>query len=48
MIVERLEQARERIGRVLEADDIARAVVYVVSQPSRSTRSWSARPAEDS
>ena len=33
MIVERLEQARERIGRVLEADDIARAVVYVVSQP---------------
>ena len=33
MIVERLEQARERIGKVLEADDIARAVVYVVSQP---------------
>ena len=33
MIVERLEQARERIGKVLEADDIARAVLYVVSQP---------------
>ena len=35
MIVERLEQARERIGKVLEADDIARAVVYVA--PSRGT-----------
>ena len=27
MVVERIEQARERIGKVLEADDIARAVV---------------------
>jgi NADP-dependent 3-hydroxy acid dehydrogenase YdfG len=33
MVVERIEQAREQIGKVLEADDVARAVVYVVSQP---------------
>jgi clavulanate-9-aldehyde reducatase len=33
MVVEGIEKARERIGKVLEADDIARAVVYVVSQP---------------
>ena len=33
MVVERIEQAREKIGKVLEADDIARAVVYVISQP---------------
>jgi NADP-dependent 3-hydroxy acid dehydrogenase YdfG len=33
MVVERIEQERQRIGTVLEADDVARAVVYVVSQP---------------
>lgn len=33
MVVERIEQAREQIGKVLAADDVARAVVYVVSQP---------------
>jgi clavulanate-9-aldehyde reducatase len=29
-----IEQMREQIGRTLEADDIARAIVYAVSQPS--------------
>lgn len=33
MVIERIQQAREQIGKVLEADDVARAVVYVVSQP---------------
>jgi clavulanate-9-aldehyde reducatase len=33
MVVEGIDRARERIGRVLDADDIARAVVFVVSQP---------------
>jgi NADP-dependent 3-hydroxy acid dehydrogenase YdfG len=33
MVVEGIDRARERIGKVLEADDVARAVVYVVSQP---------------
>jgi clavulanate-9-aldehyde reducatase len=33
MVVERLESERERIGTVLESDDISRAIVYVVSQP---------------
>jgi NADP-dependent 3-hydroxy acid dehydrogenase YdfG len=33
MVVEGIDRARERIGKVLVADDIARAVVFVVSQP---------------
>jgi NADP-dependent 3-hydroxy acid dehydrogenase YdfG len=33
MVVDGIEQARERIGKVLAAEDIARAVVYAVSQP---------------
>ncbi len=33
MVVERIEKMREATGKVLEADDIARAIVYVVSQP---------------
>jgi NADP-dependent 3-hydroxy acid dehydrogenase YdfG len=33
MIVERLEKMREATGKVLEAEDIARAVVYAVAQP---------------
>jgi clavulanate-9-aldehyde reducatase len=33
MVVERIEKERQRIGKALEADDVARAVVYVVSQP---------------
>jgi NADP-dependent 3-hydroxy acid dehydrogenase YdfG len=33
MVLERVEQMRERIGQVLEADDIARAVVYACAQP---------------
>ncbi|MGH2954293.1 MAG: SDR family NAD(P)-dependent oxidoreductase [Solirubrobacterales bacterium] len=33
MVVEATEKMREQIGEVLEADDIARAVVYAVSQP---------------
>jgi NADP-dependent 3-hydroxy acid dehydrogenase YdfG len=33
LVVEATERMRERIGTVLEADDIARAIVYVVAQP---------------
>jgi NADP-dependent 3-hydroxy acid dehydrogenase YdfG len=33
MVVERLESERERIGSVLQAEDIARAIAYVVGQP---------------
>ena len=33
MVVERIEQMRERIGDVLHADDIASAVAYVLAQP---------------
>jgi clavulanate-9-aldehyde reducatase len=33
LTVKGIEKMRERIGDVLEADDVARAIVYVVSQP---------------
>ena len=33
MVVEQIEKMREPIGKVLEADDIAGAIVYAVSQP---------------
>jgi NADP-dependent 3-hydroxy acid dehydrogenase YdfG len=33
MVVEVLEKNREEIGKVLEADDIANAIVYAVTQP---------------
>jgi clavulanate-9-aldehyde reducatase len=33
MVVEATEKMREEIGKVLEADDIARAILYAVSQP---------------
>ena len=33
MVLERVEKMREEIGKVLEADDIANAVVYALSQP---------------
>ena len=33
MVVEATEKMRDEIGKVLEADDIARAILYVVSQP---------------
>ena len=33
MVVEATKKAREDIGKVLEADDIAQAILYVVSQP---------------
>ena len=33
MVVEATKKAREDIGKVLEADDIANAILYVVSQP---------------
>jgi NADP-dependent 3-hydroxy acid dehydrogenase YdfG len=33
MVIEATEKMREDIGKVLEADDIARAILYVVSQP---------------
>ena len=33
MVVEATEKMREQIGQVLEAEDIANAIVYAVSQP---------------
>ena len=33
MVVEATEKMRDQIGKVLEADDIARAIVYAVAQP---------------
>ena len=33
LVVEATKKAREDIGKVLEADDIAQAILYVVSQP---------------
>jgi NADP-dependent 3-hydroxy acid dehydrogenase YdfG len=33
VVVEQMEKMREQIGAPLEADDIARAILYVVSQP---------------
>jgi NADP-dependent 3-hydroxy acid dehydrogenase YdfG len=33
MVVEATEKYREEIGKVLEADDIANAIVYITSQP---------------
>jgi NADP-dependent 3-hydroxy acid dehydrogenase YdfG len=33
MVVEATKKAREDIGKVLEAEDIANAILYVVSQP---------------
>ena len=33
MVVEATKKAREDIGKVLEAEDIAQAILYVVSQP---------------
>jgi NADP-dependent 3-hydroxy acid dehydrogenase YdfG len=34
-VLEGIEKMRERVGEVMEADDIARAIVYAVSQPQR-------------
>ena len=33
MVIEAAEKLREEIGKVLEADDIAQAILYAVSQP---------------
>jgi clavulanate-9-aldehyde reducatase len=33
LVIEATKTMREQIGKVLEADDIARAIVYVVAQP---------------
>jgi NADP-dependent 3-hydroxy acid dehydrogenase YdfG len=33
MVVEAIEKMREQAGKVLEADDIARAILYAVGQP---------------
>jgi NADP-dependent 3-hydroxy acid dehydrogenase YdfG len=32
-VVEAIDKMREQIGKILEADDIARAILYAVSQP---------------
>jgi clavulanate-9-aldehyde reducatase len=34
MVVERMAKDKEQIGKVLEADDIANAIVYAVQQPA--------------
>lgn len=34
MVLAQIEKMREKTGKVLEADDIARAIVYAVSQPA--------------
>ena len=34
VVVEQIEKMREQIGDLLQADDIARAIVYAVSQPA--------------
>ena len=34
MVIEQIEKAKEAAGKVLEAADIANAVVYAVSQPA--------------
>jgi NADP-dependent 3-hydroxy acid dehydrogenase YdfG len=34
VVVEQIEKMRESTGKVLEADDIARTIVFAVSQPS--------------
>lgn len=34
MVLEQIEKMKQSAGKVLEADDIARAIVYAVSQPS--------------
>ncbi len=33
MVLDRMEKVREEIGKVLEADDIANAIVYALAQP---------------
>jgi NADP-dependent 3-hydroxy acid dehydrogenase YdfG len=33
MVVERMEKDKQQIGKVLDADDIANAIVYAVTQP---------------
>ena len=33
MVVEATQKMREKIGKVLEAEDIAQAILYAVSQP---------------
>ena len=33
MVLERMEKMKEEIGKVLEADDIANAIVYALAQP---------------
>ena len=37
MVVEPIEKMREEIGEVLEAEDIANAIVFAVSQPKHVT-----------
>ena len=37
IVVEAIEKMREQTGEVLEADDIAAAILYAVSQPKRAS-----------
>jgi NADP-dependent 3-hydroxy acid dehydrogenase YdfG len=34
MVVERMAEMREKIGKVLESEGIARAIVYATTQPA--------------
>ena len=47
IVLERMEKMREPIGKVLDSDDIANAIVFAVSQPKHvtSTRCSCGRPA---
>ena len=47
VVIEQVEKKREQIGEVLEAEDIADAIVYAVASrsTSASTRCSSGRPA---
>ena len=46
MVVEAIEKMREQIGKVLEADDIARAIVYAVSPAEARERQRDPGPAD--
>lgn len=49
LVLERVEQMRERIGKVLDAADIANAIVYAVAQPKHvSVNEILVRPAGQS